>query len=213
MSLTNCPSCNNPVPPGAVFCDNCGFDLRSAASAGAGGVPATQLAAAPAGGFPCPTCGHLNVEGSAFCENCGAKLGPAIPSAPKPAAPMPVAPPEPAPPVAPVGETVAGRLVIQGANVSLPIPQGKATINIGREDPVSGIFPEIDLDPYGGQEAGVGRRHAQMTVKGGQTFIEDLDSVNGTVVNRQRIPPRKPHPIANGDEIRFGKMVLVYYAS
>lgn len=221
MSVTNCPSCRATVPPGAAFCDNCGFDLRTAAAGPQAPLPAQPMPAVPpqpaAGGLICPSCGHANIEGSLFCEECGAKLaapaGPAVPA--RPAAP-PIPPPAPAyvPPAAPPpGPTLTGRLVIQGANVSLPLPANKTTAIIGREDPVSGIFPDIDLDPYGGQEAGVGRRHAQLILQGGQLMIEDLDSVNGTVVNRQRIPPRQPHPLRNGDEVRLGKMVMVYYAS
>ena len=84
---------------------------------------------------------------------------------------------------------------------------------MGREDPVSGVFPDIDLDPYGGHEAGVGRQHAQLIIQGGQVHIEDLDSVNGTAVNKQRIQPRQPHPLNNGDEVRLGKMGMIYYSN
>jgi len=83
---------------------------------------------------------------------------------------------------------------------------------IGREDTVSGIFPEVDLEPYGAQADGVGRKHAQLVISSGRVCIEDLDSVNGTAVNKQRIPPRQPHPIQNGDEIRLGRMILIYQA-
>jgi pSer/pThr/pTyr-binding forkhead associated (FHA) protein len=176
----------------------------------------------------------VNIAGSAFCENCGTQLSGAQPAAPQeyqpPVAaptppqtppPVPAQPeiqtpvaPEPAqpPPAAPVS-TVTGRLVIQAANASLPIPEGKQTIVIGREDPVSGIFPDIDLDPYGAQEEGVGRQHAQLVLQAGQVCIEDLESVNGTVVNKQRITAHQPHPISEGDEIRLGKMVIIYHAS
>jgi pSer/pThr/pTyr-binding forkhead associated (FHA) protein len=108
---------------------------------------------------------------------------------------------------------VTGRLVLQGPNVSIAIPQGKQAVIIGREDPVSGIFPDIDTDQHGGQEAGVGRRHAQLSVQGNQIYIEDLNSVNGTVVNKQRLQPGQPQPIHDGDEIRLGKMVFIYHAS
>lgn len=220
MSVTNCPSCKSPVPPGAVFCDNCGFDLRSAAAAPQAPAPPGFQAAPPGGNLNCPSCGHPNIEGSLFCENCGSKLAAAMPPAMAPA-PPPVATPAAPPPVAapayqppaPAAPALIGRLVIQGANVSLPLPQNKSVAVIGREDPVSGIFPDIDLDPYGGQEAGVGRRHAQLVLQNGQLMIEDLESVNGTVVNRQRIPPRQPHPVCQGDEIRLGKLVMVYHAS
>jgi pSer/pThr/pTyr-binding forkhead associated (FHA) protein len=104
-------------------------------------------------------------------------------------------------------------LVVQDSNVSLSIPTGKTIVVIGREDPVSGVFPDIDVDPHGGHEAGVGRRHAQLILQGGQVFIEDLDSVNGTVVNKQKLAPRQPHLLQNGDEVRFGKMVMLYYSN
>lgn len=234
MSIQTCPSCNTSVPPGAVFCDNCGYDLRS--------VDATQGAQAPVaptqvsesdGDIACPTCGHNNIAGSAFCENCGAQLpqaqpAPSVPPASPPQTPpqAPQAPayqppPEPAyePPQQPEyvspppSDFVTGSLVIQVSNTTIPIPQGKQQVLIGREDPVSGIFPDIDLDQYGGQDAGVGRKHAQLILQGGQIYIEDLDSINGTVVNKQKISPRQPHPIKDGDELRFGKMALIYHVN
>lgn len=107
---------------------------------------------------------------------------------------------------------IKGNLVIKSANATLTIPAGKQVIILGREDPVSGVFPDIDLDPYGAQEEGVGRRHAQLVMRGGEICIEDLESVNGTVVNRQRLVPRQPHPIQDGDEIRLGKLVMIYKA-
>jgi pSer/pThr/pTyr-binding forkhead associated (FHA) protein len=120
--------------------------------------------------------------------------------------------PTPAPPETPA-EILSGHLVIQESNVNLQIPGGKQEVVLGREDPVSGIFPDIDLDPYGGQDAGIGRKHAKLTSQGGQTYIEDLNSVNGTVVNKQRIPSGEPVPLGNGDEIRLGLMVLLYYTN
>lgn len=235
MSNVSCPNCNTPAPPGAMFCDHCGYDLRTIGPAAQGPVaPTYMVPSAEAGGLACPTCGHENIAGSAFCENCGAKLSqvpppiqpqyqpPAPPAFPTPTptpAPAPIpapAPPaaEPAyqPPPAPAN-SIAGRLEVQDSNMSIPIPAGKQTVVLGREDPVSGIFPDIDLDPYGGHEAGVGRRHAQLVLQGGQVCIEDLESVNGTVVNKQKIAPRQPHPIKNGDELRIGKIVLIYYSS
>ena len=47
-------------------------------------------------------------------------------------------------------------------------------------------------------------------LQGGQAFIEDLDSVNHTYVNRQRLQPNVPQPLNPGDEIRLGKVVLRY---
>lgn len=273
--MITCPSCQTPAPPGAVFCDHCGYDLRTV-------TPSTPIPPVAkreeSNSLRCPLCQHENIPGSAFCENCGAQLSGPLPSAPKampqsppagspspgglwggppvqapgiipaageryepPAAPSPWntpvgSIPAPAAPLLemssqpPVDQTpygfpaqpssaapspapsVTGRLVIVETMVSLPIPPGKQVVVMGREDPVSGVFPDIDLDPYGGHDAGVGRRHAQIILQGGQVYLEDLDSVNGTALNRCKLAPHQPQPLQAGDEIRLGKMALTYYS-
>lgn len=221
-----CPSCKTPAPPGAIFCDNCGYDLRTVTSTEEQSVPPTFLVPGPGTGeIQCPNCGHANIAGSIFCENCGTQLKQGSEQAKSSEIPKPsVSSPSSADALAetlagestpnqsavPKLDSIPGRLVIVETNVSLTIPSGHQSIVIGREDPVSGVFPDLDLDPHGGHEAGVGRRHAQLLLVDGQVFIEDLDSVNGTAVNKQRIEPRKPHPIHPGDEVRLGKMVLNY---
>ena len=236
MSVITCPSCNTPAPPGAIFCDNCGYDLRTVAPSGQQPLPPTQLAQkSDSGEIICPTCQYPNIAGSAFCENCGAQLSPVQPPPQRPAPPEspPITPEDQATYAAPsppreaseatadmqtvsspsAVESIEGRLVIKDTNVVLTIPPGKQLIVMGREDPVSGIFPDIDFDPHNGHEAGVGRRHAQLILQGGQVYVEDLDSVNGTAVNKQRLSSRQPHPLNDGDELRLGKMVMIYYAS
>lgn len=216
MSMITCPSCNTPAPPGAVFCDHCGYDLRTVAPP----PPPPAAPLAETGDIICPSCQHPNIAGSAFCENCGAQLAQVSPAPPastpapqSPALPVISAPSAPAPTGLPASmNMVSGRFVIQETQVSLPIPSGKQEIVLGREDPVSGVFPDIDLDPHGGHEAGVGRRHARLILKSGQLYLEDLDSVNGTAVNRQRLAAHQLAPLKSGDEIRLGKMALVYFA-
>jgi pSer/pThr/pTyr-binding forkhead associated (FHA) protein len=107
---------------------------------------------------------------------------------------------------------VPGRLVVSGTNVTLPFPPGKSEFIIGREDPVSGVFPEIDLTDHGGDEGGVSRQHARIFLQGSQVLIEDLNSTNYTYVNQQRLTPGQPQPLNDGDEVRFGRVKLVYYA-
>jgi len=52
----------------------------------------------------------------------------------------------------------------------------------------------------------VSRRHARIRVEGGQAVLEDLGSKNGTLLRGQRISA--PVPLADGDEIRLGQVVL-----
>ena len=86
---------------------------------------------------------------------------------------------------------------------------GKAEYIMGREDPVSGSFPEVDLEPYGAQPSGVGRQHAKIVAQGGY-FLVDLNSVNGTFLNKQKLVPNQQMPLNNGDEIRLGKLVIIF---
>jgi pSer/pThr/pTyr-binding forkhead associated (FHA) protein len=41
-------------------------------------------------------------------------------------------------------------------------------------------------------------------------MAEDMDSTNGTLVNGQKLAPRQPHPLHDGDTIQLGKLILRY---
>ena len=101
--------------------------------------------------------------------------------------------------------------MIADSGAEIPLPPGDE-IFVGREDPVSGIFPEVDLTPHGGEEGGVSRQHARIIVEGGNYFVEDLDSTNFSFVNKQKLAPKTRQPISDGDEIRFGRVVVVFRA-
>ena len=90
---------------------------------------------------------------------------------------------------------------------------GKSEILIGREDPVSNIYPDVDLTPHGGEDGGVSRLHAKIFLQNGQYMIEDENSTNFTFVNKQKLAPKTPTPINNGDEIRLGRVVLKFQAA
>lgn len=52
----------------------------------------------------------------------------------------------------------------------------------------------------------VSKEHARLTVRGGRTFIEDLRSTNGTLVNGKAIDG--PTALAPGDRIALGPNVI-----
>jgi FHA domain-containing protein len=79
---------------------------------------------------------------------------------------------------------------------------------VGRWDPDTGAFPEVDLDADD-PEAKVSRKHALIRIDGGKITIEDIGSLNGTYVNRQpRLQPGSPLDLKSGDEIIIGKTFL-----
>lgn len=79
---------------------------------------------------------------------------------------------------------------------------------IGRSDPTSQMFPEIDLAPYGGLEKGVSRRHARLSSRRGLIIIEDLASINGTYLNGRRLTPYLPEVIHDGDQLQIGSLPI-----
>ncbi len=103
--MPSCPTCNNPVAGGDVFCTSCGADLRVAAAAAAPGAappPPQQPAAAP----PAPAA-----------------------SAPAPGAPLPPPPTfgtTPEPPPLPPKKTSAGAVVAIVLSVLLVCGLGTA---------------------------------------------------------------------------------------
>jgi len=79
---------------------------------------------------------------------------------------------------------------------------------VGRWDPDSGAFPEVDLESHD-PEAKVSRRHAIVTYSNQQIEVEDVGSLNGTFINRgKRLEPGSKHQLAKGDELIIGKTFL-----
>ncbi len=170
--------------------------------------------------------GHENPDGSMFCDQCGEALentaasGAAPSAAPYDATQAPTSyeatqaptsydatpamtPPPPAP------AATSARLVIKEDGAEFPLT-GKSEFLVGREDPVSNIYPDIDLTPHKGEEHGVSRMHAKIYAQGSQYLIEDLNSTNSTYLNRQKLAAKTPTPIKDGDEVRFGKVEATF---
>ena len=169
----------------------------------------------------CPACGTSALPGEAFCDNCGAPLlASESPPVAMPASTSYIPPTEPVhqPPSyssAPIGgyapvpsRRVKASLVVTSPPppATIPVPDG-AELIVGRSDPQSNSYPDIDLGPYQGLELGVSRRHFRLRT-GDQFYLEDLNAMNGTMINGQRLTPFSLHPLQSGDRITLGKMEL-----
>ncbi len=196
-----CPICGTPVIPGEAFCDNCGASLLTP-TGGTAYPSGPPPFAAPSGPPP-------------FAPAPGPPpFAPAAPTygAPQASGTSPFAPP-PAVPLAPPGSggntAQPGRLVVTASRAELPLPLRDDVI-LGREDGQSNSFPDVDLNPHGGLEQGVSRRHARISRRNGQFYLEDLNSVNGTLHNQRRIPANTPVPLRSGDAVMLGRLGLTF---
>ena len=87
-----------------------------------------------------------------------------------------------------------------------PLEDGKNLI--GRWDPETGSFPEVDLE-QDDPEAKISRKHAMIIIENGHITVEDIGSLNGTYVNRgNRLIPGSPQEVTSGDELIIGKTFL-----
>ena len=104
------------------------------------------------------------------------------------------------------------RLSIADSGRELEFPVSKE-VTLGRLDAASATFPDVDLTPDNGLEKGVSRRHARITRKASELYLEDLGSVNGTYLNGKRLTPYLPHALKDEDEIRLSRILMhVYFA-
>lgn len=79
-------------------------------------------------------------------------------------------------------------------------------IVIGRSDPESEFYPDVDLTPYGGIGGGVSRRHAEIRAAQDRLNIVDLSSINGTKLNGYQLRPEQLYRLRHGDVLEFGSV-------
>ncbi|MEV5000496.1 FHA domain-containing protein FhaB/FipA [Nocardioides sp. LML1-1-1.1] len=86
--------------------------------------------------------------------------------------------------------------VVQGVNTGITADLAQAPVLIGR-----GNDAAIRLD-----DDYVSTRHARIVSSGGQWYVEDLGSTNGTYLGSQRLT--QPVPIGLGSQVRIGKTIV-----
>ena len=210
--MIKCSECGYENMDGLDYCDGCGAKLAAAAGAPAAGGGASAPAApaaesAPAevrrGAAAAPRLPKLPARrGSCRRGSQSPKRPPASSTSPPPRL-LPAA--EPA---AAVAAFKAKFTVVRGGRKGQEFPLEDGNNLIGRWDPETGSFPEVDLDADD-PEAKISRKHALCRIENGKITVEDIGSLNGTYVNRgQRLQPGSPTDIKNGDEIIIGKTFL-----
>ena len=141
----------------------------------------------------CGFCGGRIAADDIFCAHCGARR-----------------------PMAGLGSSATlraarptAKLVVAGTTeLDASFVLQKDNNLLGRTDPHSNVFPEIDLSRFD-PETKVSRRHARIWREGETFLVEDLGSVNGTVINDSvRLAPRQPRVLDSGDKIRLGETTL-----
>ena len=99
------------------------------------------------------------------------------------------------------------KLVHLASGMEFPLSVGPET-TVGRRDPVTGIFPDVDLTPVDSQRS-VSRRHAKIYRRGTKFFLgEEIGTMNSTFLNGNRLETGVPAEVAPGAELRFGVVVL-----
>jgi hypothetical protein len=154
----------------------------------------------------CSFCDQVYPENTLFCDECGAYLTPGNGQATDPLSDL-----------APcndrqehVDEAAHLTLILsieEGGSIELPLSK---EVILGRLDASQAIFPDVDLSEQG-LERGISRRHARISRRGSHVFVEDLNSLNGTYLNANRLAPELPYPLHDGDRVQLGNLVLAIH--
>ncbi|MBX5477689.1 MAG: protein kinase [Pyrinomonas methylaliphatogenes] len=135
----------------------------------------------------CGFCGNRIAAEDLFCVYCGAR--------------QPIV-------GAPANRATAKLIVIGTTELDAMFELSKESYLVGRSDPQSNIFPDIDLSRFDPRTK-VSRRHARIWREGDTYLVEDLGSFNGTIINESiRLAPHQPRVLVNGDKLRLGETTL-----
>ena len=231
--MIKCRICEFDNEDGALFCEQCKSDLAASetvspsavasASSDAQAAFAVAEASAPMAAVAVETA--MPAEGIAMA---GVAVAEALPLA----EPVPAASPD-AVPVAEAGsaESPSGNHAPETVGVAVPAetprlsPDAKPKLvvvrgqrpnaeylvyegenYIGRSDDTSVDIDVEDQEPE--DRIWSSRQHALLVFRDGQFTIEDLNSTNGTFVNRLRIHPGQKKPLQINDVIQIGTVQM-----
>ena len=220
----NCPACGAANEDGVLFCEKCKADLEMpAAIPPAQAAPMNEhshsaeepialepIALGPVTDVVAPTA----FEPAGTAPEAPVELEPVVleptveqsavgdsgeqPRKPKTAVP----PPLPGGPAPDAGPTNPKLVVVRGQRMDVTYPVFAGKNYLGRTDdkPV-----DIDLeDQEAADRIWTSRQHAVITFENGKLAIEDLNSLNGTFVNRTRVHPGQVRELGENDVVQAG---------
>jgi hypothetical protein len=146
----------------------------------------------------CPSCTFENTEDSNFCRRCGTRLKPI--DLEETTLSMGFGDRDE------VAPEVADRALLLGPVLVIRTGGGREGEIVGLDSDVLtiGRSPHSDLFL---DDVTVSRHHARVLHDNGGFLVEDLNSLNGTYVNRKRI---ERHQLFDGDELQIGKFKLAF---
>ncbi len=128
-------------------------------------------------------------------------------------------------PVALLAHFAQGGPVATGASPQ-PVPPALSDSGASHPRKHRTVIGELALDQMQSNVISIGRtpdnqivvnhpqvssKHAQIENAGGQLFLEDKGSANGTYVRGQRLAPNQRVPVANGEKVFIGPMPLLIH--
>lgn len=221
--MITCERCQTENVNGAQYCDECGLPLAHGSARADGRTPILQMLNKPVtlAGDPSGNAASSDLvlpDAPTKHDGGGGDASPIViseaASAIRASAAASATPATATRSAAGGANAAHASLVInRGRSAGKEFPVHEDEAYIGRWDADSGIFPDVDLDSDD-PEAKVSRRHARITRRSGQYYIEDLGSTNGTFINRgRRLLPGDRQPLNDGDEIIIGKTFLRFHVT
>ncbi|HAC64699.1 MAG TPA: phosphopeptide-binding protein [Cyanothece sp. UBA12306] len=213
--MTHCPYCNSSVETNATFCEQCGGNLKNIAS----NIPsqsqgekshtppppfAAMMEKMPPDPWATFSPSSLNADSqetpsNSLVEPSAVSENPPLSSPPQPSISSPNLDPT-------VLQLQKASLFHVQTETQLELPQGLEIIHLGK--PNSKIPPDLDVSGFPHADV-VSRIHADIRFEGGDFYIEDMGSSNGTYINHKSLPQGNRHRLRSGDRIGLGKGDLV----
>ena len=183
--MPTCPLCLHENPDAAALCQHCGrFRFRAPEETNHGAEDSLTVQAGDVPSVILPRFGDPNTPQSGIITptNTPAEM------------PQPASPPQPK------------LVVIRGTKINAEYPVYDGANYLGRTAERPADIDLSGLEPA--EQVWSSRQHAVLHHIEGTLTLEDLNSLNGTFVNRARLRSGKRYQLKSGDVIQIGTVQL-----